>query len=121
MLLRRLFRLPIDDRPQLIAGIDAVRRRSERSARSPLRTAVSASVLRPSVATACVPALSRIAETLRDESRPVPDALRRALRAFLTDGARSPLYGRDEWSALLAAEALAERFGSPGRCGLRPA
>jgi len=78
-------------------------------------------VLSPGVARACLPALSRIAESLRDETRPLPDALRRALRAFLTDGASSPLYGRDEWSALLAAEALADRFAAAGGPGLRPA
>jgi hypothetical protein len=119
MLLRRLFRLPslpVDDRPVLLASIDSVRRRT----RSRAPRALSPAVLRPSVAAACLPALSRIAEILRDETSPLPDGLRRALRAFLTDGAGSPLYGRDEWSALLAAEDLAARFTATGgrRTGL---
>ncbi len=40
----------------------------------------------------------------------MPDVLHAALRAFLTDGATSPLYRRDTLSACLAAEALADRF-----------
>ena len=115
MLLRRLFRLPVDDRPVLLASIDAMGRRAQR--RIPHSTSLS--VLRPSVATACLPALSRIAEILRDETGDIPDGLRRALRAFLTDGAASPLYGRDEWSALLAAEELAARFTAAAGPGPR--
>ena len=106
MLLRRLFGLPVDDHASLAHGL----RRAIATAERP-RTALSArSLVHPAVAAPCVPALRRIDAALHDASRPVPNVLYDALRTFLTDGARSPLYGRDPLLACLAAEALADRF-----------
>jgi hypothetical protein len=106
MLLRRLFRLPVDDRADVAHGL---RRLIDGAERRPLPVGVR-SIMHPSVLRACLPALRRIDAALHDGARPVPDVLHAALRAFLTDGATSPLYRRDTLSACLAAEALADRF-----------
>jgi hypothetical protein len=116
MLLRRLLGLPVDDRPQLLAGIEALQRRGQRR----MLHASSPGVIQPRVARACAPALERVATHLRDETSPLPDGPRRALRAFLTDGATSPLYGHDEWAALLAAEEIATDL-TPARAQSRRA
>jgi hypothetical protein len=106
MLLRRLFRLPVDDRASVAQGL---RRLIDASERHQIPVGVR-SIMHPSVAAACVPAFRRIDAALRDATRPVPDVLHGALRSFLTDGASSPLYRRDALVACLAAEALADRF-----------
>ena len=71
MLLRRLFRLPVDDRTSVAEGL---RRIIETSERRPLPVGVR-SILHPSVAAACVPAFRRIDAALRDAAqRPEPGA-----------------------------------------------
>lgn len=107
MLLRRLFRLPVDDRASVAHGLRRIIERD--TERRPLPIGLRA-IVRPSVAAACIPAFRRIDGALRDETRRVPDVLHAALRSFLTDSATSPLYGRDPLVACLAAEALADRF-----------
>jgi hypothetical protein len=111
MLLRRLCRLPVDDRASVAHGLRRIIATSERR---PIPVGVR-SILHPSVAAACVPAFRRIDAALRDATRPVPDVLHAALRSFLTDGATSPLYRRDPLVACLAAEALADRFAPSTR------
>jgi hypothetical protein len=77
-----------------------------------IRDAASASVpprhriARPVVVLSAASALSAVAGTLRDEDVAVAPAALDAVRAFLTDGAGSPLYGSDPLAARLAAEAL---------------
>ena len=58
----------------------------------------------------CVPALHTIKEVLADPARHVaPNAIQK-LRAFLTDGASSPLFRDDPDAARLVVEELAEIF-----------
>ncbi len=64
-------------------------------------------LVRPSVVAATGPALERIAAALRDERRTTPDGWAAAVDAFFTDGAGSPLYGRDPAAAREEAERLA--------------
>ena len=106
MLLRRLFRLPVDDRADVAHGL---RRLIDGAERRPLPVGVR-SIVHP---WSCGPACPRCgASTPRSMTRRARcrTSLHAALRAFLTDGATSPLYRRDTLSACLAAEALADRF-----------
>lgn len=76
-------------------------------------------LVRPSVAAATRPSLVAIAAMLRDERRPVaPDAVE-AVRAFLQDGADSPLYGRDPATAALAAATVEMQVSGPPATGRR--
>jgi hypothetical protein len=60
----------------------------------------------PAVVAAAAPALSAVAATLRDEQAFVSREALDAVRAFLTDGIDSPLYGRDPLAAHRAADEL---------------
>ncbi len=64
-------------------------------------------LVRPAVVDASRPALERIAATLRDEGRATPPGWAAEVDAFLTDGAGSPLYGRDVAAARAKADRLA--------------
>jgi len=61
---------------------------------------------RPAVVAAAVPALSAVAAALRDEDLPVSREALDAVRAFMSDGVDSPLYGGDPLAARRAAEVL---------------
>jgi hypothetical protein len=67
-------------------------------------------VARPVVVLSAASALSAIAGALRDEDIAVAPAALDAVHAFMTDGAGSPLYGRDPRAARLGAEALRVRI-----------
>jgi hypothetical protein len=112
-MLARLLRLAIapktvrprwlDDRLMWVASID-------RTLEAACTPAAGRSMLRADVVWSCVPALHRIKEVLADPARTVaPQAIRR-LRAFLTDGASSPLFRDDPEAARQAVEALAVAF-----------
>jgi hypothetical protein len=60
----------------------------------------------PAVVTAAAPALSAVAATLRDEQEFVSREALDTVRAFMTDGIDSPLYGRDPLAAHRAADEL---------------
>jgi hypothetical protein len=77
----------------------------------PLRSARG--LYRLDVAAACAHSLTEIRWVLIDETAAVqPEAMRR-LRAFLTDGARSPFYREDAERARRAARELAVAFVVP--------
>jgi hypothetical protein len=63
-------------------------------------------LVRPAVVAAAVPALSAVAAALRDEDLPVSREALDAVRAFMSDGVDSPLYGGDPLAARRAAEVL---------------
>jgi hypothetical protein len=67
-------------------------------------------VARPGVVLAAMPALSVVAATLRDESAAVSREAIDAVRAFMTDGIDSPLYGRDSLAARRGADDLRRLF-----------
>jgi hypothetical protein len=68
------------------------------------------SLIRADVVWSCVPALHTIKEVLADPARHVaPNAIKK-LRAFLTDGASSPLFRNDPDAARIVVEELAEVF-----------
>ena len=69
-------------------------------------TIVRMRLTQPSVVAAAAPALSSVAATLRDEDASVSREALDAVRAFMTDGAASPLYGRDPLAAHRAADEL---------------
>jgi hypothetical protein len=69
-------------------------------------TLVRMRLTRPSVVMAAAPALSAIAATLRDEQVVVSHEALDAVRAFLTDGIDSPLYGSDPLAAGRGGEEL---------------
>ena len=73
----------------------------------------------PAVVAAAVPALSAVATTLRDEQEFVSREALDTVRAFLTDGIDSPLYGRDPLAAHRAADELRTLVVS-GRIAQRP-
>ena len=68
----------------------------------PLRNRVA----RPVVVLGAAPALSAVAAALRDEDLVVSREALDAVRAFMTDGIESPLYGRDPLAARRRADAL---------------
>jgi hypothetical protein len=72
----------------------------------------------PSVVVAASPALSAVAATLRDEHAVVSRQALDAVRAFMTDGVASPLYGRDPLTAHRAADELRSLVGA-GRLARR--
>ena len=63
-------------------------------------------VARPVVVLGAAPALSGVAAALRNEDLPVSREALDAVRAFMTDGIDSPLYGRDPLAARRGADAL---------------
>ena len=68
------------------------------------------SLIRADVVWSCVPALHAIKGVLADPARHVgPNAIKE-LRAFLTDGASSPLFRDDPDAARVVVEELAEVF-----------
>ena len=56
------------------------------------------------------PALSAVAAALRNEDNAISREGVDAVRAFMTDGIDSPLYGRDPLAARRAADALRRRL-----------
>ena len=70
--------------------------------RIPLRNRVA----RPVVVLTAAPALTAIAAVLRNDSISVSRDAIDAVRAFMTDGVDSPLYGRDPLAARRGADAL---------------
>ncbi len=77
------------------------------------------SLIRPDVVWSCVPALHAIKEVLADPARYVAPKAIQKLRAFLTDGATSPLFRADPDAARLAVEELAEVFVEGDETSLR--
>jgi hypothetical protein len=67
-------------------------------------------VARPVVVLGAAPALSGVAAALRNEDLPVSREALDAVRAFMTDGIGSPLYGRDPLAARRGADALRRRL-----------
>jgi hypothetical protein len=91
----------LDERRSWAYSIDGAINDAASSSR-PVRNRVA----RPVVVLAAAPALSAVAAALRDEDLTVsPEALA-ALRAFMTNGIDSPLYGRDPLAARRAADGL---------------
>jgi hypothetical protein len=68
----------------------------------PLRNRVA----RPVVVLGAAPALSAVAAALRNEDLAISREALDAVRAFMTDGIDSPLYGRDPLAARRRADAL---------------
>jgi hypothetical protein len=67
-------------------------------------------VARPAVVLAAAPALSVVAIALRDRQTAVSREAIDAVRAFVTDGIDSPLYGRDPLATRRGADALRRLF-----------
>jgi hypothetical protein len=67
-------------------------------------------VARPAAVLAAAPALSVVATALRDKQTAVSREAIDAVRAFMTDGIDSPLYGRDPLAARRGADALRHLF-----------
>lgn len=63
-------------------------------------------VARPAVVLSAEPALTAVAGALRDGKIVVSREAIQAVRAFMTDGIESPLYGRDPLAARRGADAL---------------
>jgi hypothetical protein len=69
-------------------------------------TPVRRQLTQPAVVLAAAPALSAVAAELRDEKIDVSREALDTVREFMTDGAASPLYGRDPLAAQRAADSL---------------
>jgi hypothetical protein len=69
-------------------------------------TMVRMRITSPEVVGAAAPALSAVAAALRDEQTVVSRQALDAVRAFMTDGIDSPLYGRDPLAARRGADTL---------------
>ncbi|HET6171241.1 MAG TPA: hypothetical protein VFD90_01465 [Gaiellales bacterium] len=69
-------------------------------------TPVRMRITRPGVVRAAAPALSAVAEALRNGETGVSRESLDAIQAFMTDGVDSPLYGRDPLASGRAAEDL---------------
>jgi hypothetical protein len=69
-------------------------------------TPVRMRLTRPAVVMTAAPALSAVSAGLRDEEMVISREALDAVRAFMTDGIDSPLYGRDPLAAQRAAEGL---------------
>jgi hypothetical protein len=69
-----------------------------------------ARVARPLVVLGAAPPLSAVAATLRNEDVTVSREALDAVRAFMTDGIDSPLYGHDPLAARRGADALRREF-----------
>jgi hypothetical protein len=81
-------------------------------------TLVRLRLTQPAVVASAAPALSAVAATLRDAHAVVSREALDAVRRFMTDGADSPLYGRDPLTALRAADELRSDVGA-GRIAQR--
>jgi hypothetical protein len=102
------------DRESCAAAIDGAIRDAARAG-VPSRNRLA----RPVVVLSAASPLSAIAGALRDSDTVVAPAALDAVHVFLTDGARSPLYGPDPAAARLAAEALRARIAA-GEGARRP-
>jgi hypothetical protein len=71
---------------------------------------ISSVVIRSRMVLPCVAPLRAIAGVLRDPARPVSPMAMRELRAFVCDGATSPLHGSDPEAAGVAARDVASLF-----------
>ena len=98
----------MDDRTVWARSIDGAIKDAARPAR-PLRSRIA----RPAVVLAAAPELSAVAAILRDETATVSLEAIAAVRAFMTDGIDSPLYGRDPLAARRGAEQLRRVFVTP--------
>jgi hypothetical protein len=105
MLARTAEEITLDEREVWARSIDGAVRDATRSS-VPARNRVA----RPSVVLAAAPALNAIAALLRNEDVSVSRASIDAVRAFMTDGIASPLYGRDPLAARRGADTLRSRF-----------
>ena len=97
----------IAGREALAGAIDGAIRDAARSSIAPRNR-----FARPIVVLSAASALSALAAALRDADVVLEPAAVAAVRAFMTDGARSPLYGGDPLAARRAAEALRLRVAS---------
>ena len=95
----------MDERKVWARSIEGAIKDASRSS-VPLRNRVA----RPVVVLAAAPALSAVAEVLRDETAVVGRDSLDAVRRFMTDGIDSPLFGRDPLAARRGADALRRRF-----------
>jgi hypothetical protein len=71
-------------------------------------------VVRPEVAAACVPDALAIAAVLSNPAAEVDPAVLHDVRAFLTEGATSPLFDIHPAAARTAMAELRERIEAPG-------
>ena len=74
------------------------------------RVPLSNRVARPATVVAAAPALTVVAATLRDDNASVSREAIDAVRAFMTDGIASPLFGRDPLAARRGADTLRRLF-----------
>ncbi len=95
------------DRESCAAAIDGAIRDAARAGVPPRNR-----LARPVVVLSAASALSAVAGALRDPDTVVAPAALDAVHAFMTDGARSPLYGPDPAAARVAAEALRARIAA---------
>ncbi len=100
------------------SGLGQLDRRRHQGCREP-GDPVRNRVARPAVVLGASPALSAVAVALRDEDLVVSRESLNAVRAFLTDGIDSPLYGRDPLAARRGADALRRRLVSADRGSAR--
>jgi len=91
------------DRLMWVASID-------RTLEACAEPASQRSLIRPEVVWSCVPALHAIKGVLADPARQVTPNAIKELRAFLTDGASSPLFRDDPDAARIVVEVLAGVF-----------
>jgi hypothetical protein len=95
------------DRESCASAIDGVVRAAVRTGVPPRNR-----VARPVVVLSAASALLAVAGALRDSEIDIPPSALDAVHAFMTDGAGSPLYGRDPAAARLGAEALRARIAA---------
>ena len=85
----------------------------ERAAQGPTgRGAIRAMypIIRPAVAAACTPGLTRVVDALRDTDREVSSEALTSIRELLTLGTASPLYGPSPEMAVLTLSAIEEQI-----------
>ncbi len=123
-LIRKLFGVPapapgaVDDVPSMRQRLRWARslEKAVEEARRPRPPLRLRPILQASVVRACEPALLAIAGALRDQRQPISNTALRQLKAFLTDGFNSPLYGYSPLAARSGAERLRLSFtGHPER------
>jgi hypothetical protein len=105
LLAKAALEVTLDEREVWARSIESSIKDATRSS-VPMRNRVA----RPAVVIAAVPALSVVATALRDEQTAVSRDAIDAVRAFMTDGIDSPLYGRDPLAARRGADALRRLF-----------
>jgi hypothetical protein len=108
MLAKAATEVTMDDRTVWARSIDRAIKDAARPARS-LRFRIA----RPVVVLAAASELSAVAAILRDETATVSLEALAAVRAFMTDGIDSPLYGQDPLAARRGAEQLRRVFVTP--------